>query len=230
MSRVHWRLFVTLVMGISLMYPVQGQLHAQDEDDLEVMGWSLVRNKDGVAVYNRELADSKVREIMARAEVDVESARIFAVITDFDNWVNFMPYVHESEIIDRSDQSESVYLRFRGPFIKDRSLVSEVTLEKKIGGIERYVMKWQLAEERTQELNIRGIIVPKSNTGYWELQPIGDGTKTYVTYYVHADPAGKVPKWMVNFAYKQIAPSVFKAVRRQAQLDQYDVNNTADID
>ena len=230
MSRVHWRLFVTLVMGISLMYPVQGQPRAQDEDDLEVMGWSLVRNKDGVAVYNRELAESEVRGIMARAEVDVESARIFAVITDFDNWVNFMPYVHESEIIDRSDQSEWVYLRFRGPFIKDRSFVSEVTLEKKIGGIERYIMKWQLAEERTQELNIRGIIVPKSNTGYWELQPIGDGTRTYVTYSVHADPAGKVPKWMVNFAYKRIAPSLFKAVRQQAQLDQYDVNKTADLD
>jgi hypothetical protein len=68
-------------MGISLMYPVQGQLHAQDEDDLEAMGWSLVRDREGVAVYNRQFADSKVRGVMARAEVDVESARIFAVIT-----------------------------------------------------------------------------------------------------------------------------------------------------
>ena len=55
------RPFVTLVMGISLMYPVQGQLHAQDEDDLEAMGWSLVRDREGVAVYNRQFADSKVR-------------------------------------------------------------------------------------------------------------------------------------------------------------------------
>ncbi len=230
MSRVHCRLFVTLVMGISLMCPVQGQLHAQDEDDLEEMGWSLVRNKDGVAVYNRKLAESKVRGIMARAEVDVESARVFAVITDFDNWFNFMPNVHESKIIDRSDQTEWLYLRLRGPFTKDRSFISEVTFEKNIGGVGRYIVKWQLAEERTQELNIKGIIVPKSNTGYWELRPIGDGTRTYVTYCLHADPAGKIPKWMINFANKRTVPSVFKAVRRQAQLDQYDVNNTADLD
>ncbi len=212
------------------MCPLQGQLHAQDEDDLEVMGWSLVRNKDGVAVYNRKLAESKVRGIMARAEVDAESATVFAVITDFDNWVNFMPNVHESEIIDRSDQIEWVYLRIRSPFIKDRSFVSEVTFEKKIDDVGHYIVKWQLAEERTQELNIRGIIVPKSNTGYWELRPIGDGTRTYVTYCLYADPAGKVPKWMINFANKRTVPSVFKAVRRQARLDQYDVNNTANSD
>jgi ribosome-associated toxin RatA of RatAB toxin-antitoxin module len=224
------RPFVTLVMGISLMYPVQGQLHAQDEDDLEAMGWSLVRDREGVAVYNRQFADSKVRGVMARAEVDVESARIFAVITDFDNWSDFMPYVYESEIIDRSDQIEWVYLRFRGPFIKDRSFVSKVTIEKNIGGEERYIMKWRLAEERTRELNISGVIVPRSNTGYWELQPIGDGTRTHVTYSVHADPAGKVPKWMINFANKRIVPSVFKAVRRQAQLDQYEISNTVDSD
>jgi len=230
MSKINSRLFVTLVMGVSLMCPGLGKLHAQDDDDLEEMGWSLVRNRDGVAVYNRKLAKSKVRGIMARAEVDVESARVFAVITDFDNWVNFMPYVHESEIIDRSDHIEWVYLRFRGPFIRDRSFVSEVTFEKKIGGIERYIMKWQLAEERTHELNIRGIVVPKSNTGYWELRPIGDGTKTCVTYSLHSDPAGKVPKWMINFANKRVVPSVFKAVRQQALLDQYDVNNAADSD
>jgi ribosome-associated toxin RatA of RatAB toxin-antitoxin module len=230
MSGVHCRLFVTLVMGISLVCPVQGQLHAQDEDDLEVMGWSLVRNRDGVAVYNRKLAESKVRGIMARAEVDVESARVFAVITDFDNWSNFMPNVHESKIIDRSDQIEWLYLRLRGPFTKDRSFISEVTFEKNIGGVGRYIVKWQLAEERTQELNIKGIIVPKSNTGYWELRPIGDGTRTYVTYCLHADPAGKIPKWMINFANKRTVPSVFEAVRRQAQLDQYDVNNSADLD
>ncbi len=194
------------------------------------MGWSLVRNKDGVAVYNRKIADSKVHEIMARAEVDAESESVFAVITDFDNWANFMPYVHESEIIDRSDQIEWVYQRIRAPFIKDRSFVSEVTFEKQIGGVGRYVVKWQLAEERTQELNIKGIIVPKSNTGYWELRPIGDGTRTYVTYYLHADPAGKIPKWMINSANKRTVPSIFKAVRRQVQLDQYNVNNTANSD
>ncbi len=230
MSKVHCRLFVTLVMGISLMCPVQGQLYAQDEDDLKVMGWSLVRNKDGIAVYNRKTADSKVHEIMARAEVDAESVTVFAVITDFDNWVNFMPNVHESEIIDRSDQIEWVYQRIRAPFIKDRSFVSEVTLDKNVGSVGRHIVKWQLAEERTQELNIKGIIVPASNTGYWELRPIGDGTRTYVTYCLHGDPAGKIPKWIINFANKRTVPSVFKAVRRQAQLDQYDINNTANVD
>lgn len=217
-----------LLLGISLACPVQGQLRAQDEDDLEQMGWSLVRNKDGIAVYNRKLAQSNVRGIMARTDIDLDSARIFAVITDFDNWADFMPNVHESEIIDRSDQIEWVYLRFRAPFIKDRAFVSEVSVEERINGIERYVMKWQLAEERTQELNVKNTIVPKSNTGYWELRPSGDGAGTSVTYCLHADPAGKIPKWMINFANQQVAPKVFKAVRRQAQLDRYDDENAAD--
>ena len=228
MSNVQFRWFGMLLLGISLACPVQGQLRAQDEDDLEQMGWSLVRNKDGIAVYNRKLAQSNVRGIMARTDIDLDSARIFAVITDFDNWADFMPNVHESEIIDRSDQIEWVYLRFRAPFIKDRAFVSEVSVEERINGIERYVMKWQLAEERTQELNVKNTIVPKSNTGYWELRPSGDGAGTSVTYCLHADPAGKIPKWMINFANQQVAPKVFKAVRRQAQLDRYDDENAAD--
>ena len=227
MSSVCCKWFAMLVLGTSLACPVQGQPRTQDEGELERLGWSLVRNNNGVAVYNRELAHSKVRGIMAQAEIDVESARIFAVITDFDNWANFMPNVHESKIIDRSDQVKWVYLRFRAPLIKDRSFVSEVTVEEKINGMERYTMRWQLAEERTQELDIKNIIVPKSNTGYWELRPTGDGARTSVTYCLHADPAGKIPRWMINFANQQVAPKVFKAVRRQAQLDQYDLNDTA---
>ncbi|MDH3431845.1 MAG: SRPBCC family protein [Gammaproteobacteria bacterium] len=228
MSSVHCKWFAMLVTGIGLACSAQGQLHTQDEDELKRIGWSLVRDKDGVVVYNRKLAESQVHGIMAQTEIDVEAARIFAVITDFDNWADFMPNVQESEIIDRSERVEWVYLRFRAPFIKDRSFVSEVTVEEKINGVERYFMKWQLADERTQKLNIKNIIVPKSNTGYWDLRPIGDGAKTSVTYCLHADPGGNVPNWMINFANAQIAPKVFRAVRQQAQLDQYGNNNTAD--
>lgn len=227
MSSVYCRWIAILVLGTGFACPVQGQMQTQDEDDLERLGWSLVRNRGGVAVYNRELAHSNVRGIMARAEIDVESARLFAVIMDFDNWANFMPNVHESKIIDRSDQVEWVYLRFRAPFIKDRSFVSEVTVEENINGTERFVMRWQLAEERTQKLNIKNIVVPRSNTGYWELKPTADGARTSVTYSLHADPAGKIPKWMINFANQQVVPKVFKAVRRQAQLDQYELNDSA---
>lgn len=230
MSSVYCRWFAMLVLGISLACPVQGQPRTQDEGDLEQLGWSLVRNKNGVAVYNRKLAHSKVRGIMAQAEIDVEPARIFAVITDFDNWANFMPNVRESKIVDRSDQVEWVYLRFRAPFTKDRSFVSEVTVEENVNGMERYIMRWQLAEERTQELNIKNNIVPRSNTGYWELRPTGDGARTSVTYCLHADPAGKIPRWMINFGNQQVAPKVFQAVRRQAQLNQYALNDTAGPD
>jgi hypothetical protein len=58
------------------------------------------------------------------------------------------------------------------------------------------------------------------------LQQLGDSKSTQVTYFVHTDPGGALPAWVINIANKESAPSVVKAVRARVAALSADANES----
>jgi ribosome-associated toxin RatA of RatAB toxin-antitoxin module len=188
------------------------------EDALAAHGWEFSGETDGVRTYNRNAPGSSVREVFGQSVVDQPPERVFAVISDYDRYADFMPYVKRSETVRRENGVSWVFqhLEFRFSPISDRRYTIKISDRASRPNDGFYCIEWTLDSEETAKRDAPGI-TPAFNDGFWILQPLEDGKKTDVRYFVHTDPGGWLFPWMVNTANRQAIPAVIQAVQQRAR-------------
>lgn len=187
------------------------------EDPILKAGWQVVSERDGLRLYNRAVPGANVPAALARVRIEVPPARLFAVITDYDRFAEFVPYVTRSQVVRREAglRRVSQHLRFPGP-VADRHYVIESRDSVTSSPPERWRVEWRLVPETAlPEPGEKGI-APAAFTGYWELTPIAGGAATNAIYSLHFDPGGALPAWLVTFAMNRYLPRVIDAVRARA--------------
>lgn len=176
--------------------------------------WRLVRDRDGIRIFHRMVPGSPIPEARADAIIDASPSRVYAAVSDYDNFPHFVPYVAGSRIVRQKDRLVWVYqrLRFPGP-IADRRFVIEAVhdIDRPKPGF--YTIRWRMAERETNGLVQESGISPAVFTGSWELRPLQGGSMTDATYVVHLDPGGVLPAWLVRIATDDLLPNVIRAVR-----------------
>ena len=128
----------------------------------------------------------------------VSIEKIFAVLTDYASYPEFMDGVTSVEVV--SKKAGKAVVKYDINLMKTFSYTLELT-EKAPSEI-----KWKFKE---------GDIF-KSNTGGWHLKDLGDGT-TEVTYIVEVDFKGLVPSMITNKLVSSNLPSMLKAVEKRAK-------------
>src|SRR3954466_13705043 len=84
-------------------------------------GWELANEtKDGVKVFTREKSGSAIREVQAMGLVDAAPARVFKVISDLDNYKDFMPYTRESKVLGKDGKNTLFYSYIAPPVVSNR--------------------------------------------------------------------------------------------------------------
>jgi START domain-containing protein len=186
----------------------------------EDAGWELVADDDGIKVYARSLANSPVREVRAITEISATPNRVFAMLLDSDRFVEFMPYIVEIRTVARDSSSIwYLYQRISPPLVSDRDYtLRHQSVEDPQHG--RYELRWEAANERGPKARDRVVRV-EICTGAYVVEGIDGGARSQLTYQLHTDPGGMLPKWLADQANIESVPALLRAVRRRTMDPNY---------
>ena len=179
-------------------------------------GWEEANRTDSLVIYTHD--DDKVgtRDIEAVTEVDAPPQVVFDIVTDFDHYAEFMPYIKESKTLQTlSPTNLLVYSRLSPPFVDDRDYCIAVKLTA--GSAENqgvYESEWTSKPAAAPEHH--GVVRVKINTGAWVLAPLDGGKRTRVTYHLSTNPGGSIPTWLANKSNTTAIPDLFDAIRKRA--------------
>jgi hypothetical protein len=178
--------------------------------------WKEARRDNELTVFFRDNDKLAAREILAVAEIDAPPKAIFDVVTDFENYPKFMPYVKEVRILARkSADAFFEYTLLATPIIAQRDSVNEIRLTRgtpENGGIFR--SEWVARPDMEPLRN--GVVRVRLNTGAWVIAPLGDGRRSRVTYSILTNPGGNIPRFMTDQSNTVFMPDLFKVVRTRA--------------
>jgi ribosome-associated toxin RatA of RatAB toxin-antitoxin module len=188
-----------------------------EEDPILKAGWHPVSERGSLRLYNRAVPGAAIPAALVRVRIEVPPARLFSVITDYDRFSEFVPYVVRSRVVHREDglRRVSQHMRFPGP-LADRHYVIESRDSYTSFPQEHWRVEWHLVPERDLPASGEAGITPTTFTGYWELVPVTGGAATDAIYSLHFNPGGALPAWLVTFAMNRYLPKVIDAVRTRA--------------
>jgi carbon monoxide dehydrogenase subunit G len=181
-------------------------------------GWRFSRRIGDVDIYLRPVEESTFPALRAHARIDAPLAAIYAVISDYDNFQDFIPSVLDSRILKRHKDTAWVYQRLGFPLmVADRHYVIKVTdtlNQAEAGYIE---VDWHLDREQSRSLRIDGAVLPNSFSGSWQLTALKNGQQTDATYSIHVEPGGMLPAWLYSDAGENYVLGVIEAVRMELE-------------
>lgn len=178
--------------------------------------WEAVGQDDGISIFARDRPGSDVHEMKAQGMIDAPPAAVWKALRDYDHYTQTMPYTEKAQIVAKQDDGKVLwfYSVINAPMVSRRDYVIKISddTDYKNGKGEMKV-SWTAASDKGPPPQ-DGIVRVTINDGYWDLQPVANGAKTYATYYLYTDPGGSVPKWIVNKANGTAVPNVFRAIKK----------------
>jgi len=181
-------------------------LSEEDRKELEA-GEFLLSMKDVEGTW--------VKMGQAVAIFPVPPERMWKVITAFDEYKTYIPYVAESSVDAARSRGNVTYLYEKlhfvvFPFIKDRYFTVKITEEENVDGKPgTYFLQWKL--DGSKETNVN------ENCGSWKLVPYGDqGSQTLLFYTILADPGGLSPWFWKNLSARTAGKKVLRAIGDRA--------------
>lgn len=179
-------------------------------------GWQCAHQAEEIRVYERKIPDSKIHEVAAISIIHAPMPTIARLISDYAGYPQFMPYVTRSDIESEANGQTWVFQQLAFPFpISNRFYTIRLGADASRSKEGIFRLSWQLADPNHAARKGTGEPV-LINHGFWKLEAIGEGRDTHVTYFVHTDPGGALPSWVVNLANQAAVPKVIDAVRRKA--------------
>ena len=205
---------------LALALAVAAQAALADEAQWEKKNWECSRPARGCymqrccelgfGVWAREKPGSDVREVKAIGEIDAPPERVYDVITDFEHYADFMPYVEDAKVVRRTDELCVSWAVMNAPLVSRRDWVVAVKLDPttKAGTSWTVSSEGPAPSDRAVRLRV--------NDGSWKLEPLDGGKRTRATYYLYTDPGGSIPTWIANKANSMALPDLFEAIRKRA--------------
>jgi hypothetical protein len=216
---------LAIVAGLAAAEPIAGNpdcdarsaAGAPTRDALLQKRWREVSDADQVYVYNRKPEHSPFYEVMVRGRIAAAPQTVFGVVTDFAHYSEFMPYTAMCRVERATASVFWVYQKLEFPLISNRHFVVKVVLHPCNGTAGFYGTVWHQDNEFSLPPDDTGAIQPRVNSGSWELWPAENGRETEAIYYLHLDPGGDLPAFLVNLVNRRALPEVIGAVRRRCR-------------
>jgi hypothetical protein len=211
-------LFVcTLVLSIGGFSP-----HASAQTD---SSWAdPYETDDGIAVYAREVPESRILELRAVCDADVPPGIVYRTAMQRETYRHTSKYVVEYRVI-RTDQSNVwyTYQRLAIPLFRDRdyTLRYEARQDSLHG---HYSLVWTIANDKGPPPD-ENVVRIEVSRGALEMVPLDEGTKTRLICTIYADPGGSIPGWLANIGNRSTLPDLLRAIRDKS-LAEHDSRRT----
>ncbi|NOZ87537.1 MAG: SRPBCC family protein [Deltaproteobacteria bacterium] len=137
-------------------------------------------------------------EVKDSIEVDVPVEKFFEVITDFENYPEFLPECKACSIED--DQGNTKIVN------QTLMVMKKINLKLKMELDPPKNLSWSL---------IKGDMM-KENSGYWKLEDL-DGKRTKATYGLEVKLKGLIPSGIVNSLIKSGFPAMLNNFKQRAE-------------
>lgn len=180
--------------------------------------WKLVKEEDGITVYTRAVDGSSVKQFRASAKISASLASVLAVMLDSDACSEWIYRCEEAKVLKRNKFSDSyVYRMIKLPWpAADRDIVMHklVTQDPESKTV---TIKNTSAPDffpRTKHVRI------EVSESLYLLEPGEDGT-VKLTWTQLSDPAGALPKVLVNSMIVTSPLSTLKSLRAMVKKDRY---------
>ena len=174
--------------------------------------WEQVHEANGVQVFTRQVPGSAVREMRAERIVDAPAARVWAVVNDLAGYTDFMPYVVEARRVGTDPACSFEYLRLDPPLAqaRDYTLCVGQQVDAEAG---TFVRHWRTANHAGPPPR-RDSVRLDICSGSWTVTELGSRS-THLSYWLHTDPGGALPAWLINQANRRGMPDLMAAVYRR---------------
>ncbi len=164
-------------------------------------------DKGTILVQLTVVPDSPVKRASAVALVEAPPEEIFAVLMDYDNYPEFMPYCRKVKLQKKKD--DELWVRFELDFpwpIGDRYYVLHLTNRREEESGSPVIINSWTYEPDSGNIN--------DTYGSWEIVGYGEN-RSFVRYTVFTDPAGHIPTWAKNMASEVAVPKVINGLRKR---------------
>ncbi len=189
--------------------------------------WEPLSDADGIKTYRKEIAGSPIVSFRGEGWVEAPMAKVASIIADTERKHEWMHKLVESKVVrPLTETSRIEYNHTSAPWpFQNRDFVF-----KAITKIDKNARRVTFLVESTPDdlmppsgSKVRGAL---KNTIY-QFTASEDGKRTYFEVEVNADPAGNIPKWIVNLFQKGWPRNTILGIRKQAAKE--DVRESAYI-
>lgn len=209
-----------VVVSLCLLLAVPGMLPASaiagKATETGDAPWQAVGHSLQGQVYHRVITGSSLPEAMIVTRFAVPPARVYALVTDYGHFAEFIPNVTESRVLLQTGGRQWVFqhLHFAGP-VSDRAYVIESTDAASRPQENYYRVDWTLSSRDFPGIEGNTGIRPRAFSGFWDLRPLQGGLVTEACYAVRSDPGGFVPDWLVVKMTDRYIQQVIAAVAQR---------------
>ena len=177
--------------------------------------WVTARVEDGITVQRLERADNPLPAFLATGTVPGDIYDVLAVLNDVSRRTLWVAACAASvELHKTSDADRVLYHRTAAPWpFADRDAVVQinVTLDK-----VRKKATIRFKPSRKIQHTVSDKYVRMRIDGYYDLEQVG-ASETRVKYFVDADPAGWIPKWLIRLASEESPLKTIQGLRRRVK-------------
>lgn len=187
--------------------------------------WEKIKTRKNVDVYSKEIPGSKIVAFRGISIIDAPISNVVSVIHDTSRIKEWMSDMAETVVLERKSKFEKIeYNRTSAPWpLWDREFVYSVSVSVKGKGKEVHIEMSPADHPNVpkREKTVRGTL----HSSKYILKSINDGKSTEILVEINADPAGSVPKWVVNL-FQSVWPSdTIAGIRKLATEPGYQVHS-----
>ncbi len=156
--------------------------------------WKKSLDKDEILIYTRKINASKFDEFRAETRMSGSINKFRQIITDIDNYHEWLPDCKSAEIVERPNPNEITYhMMIKAPFpISDRDVIQQLILSETRN---RLIVEITSRPDRIEK--VKNYVRMKIAYGRWTIQQATD-EEIDIEFQYAADPGGNVPAWLVN--------------------------------
>lgn len=182
-------------------------------------GWKLNTEKDGIKIYTRPVANSKISATKVECSFPVRQAQLVYVILDIDHCHEWLYHNKLCKLVKQvSPYDLYYYAEVNAPWpAQNRDYITHLMVSQnpktKIVTID--------ALSAPDMLPVKpGIVRVTHSVDKWTIYPY-ENNAIKVSFEIEVDPSGSVPAWMTNLFATQGPMETFQKLKLQVQKKDY---------
>ena len=200
-SRFHRALSLGFLISLYMCSACFAQVNAAGEAPFSNLDWEEVHSDKLVTIYTAPVEGFRVKAFRAVSVYDATLQQMVAVLTDLDHFPDWLDGTVEAKVLENKGKRQQLcyYVNnFPYPFKDREGIILQSITEMDNGEVSVSVEALRDANLINQKL-----VGVRHFHGGWIVREVAEQgssgrPKVELTYQIHFDPAGNVPRWVVN--------------------------------
>ncbi len=179
--------------------------------DVSSLNWEMLSDESGIRVFRADVPGSRVVAFRADAVIPQPATQVASAFIEAKQRLVWMPKVLEARVLREVAANERIeYTRIGTPFpLKDRDFVIQGRADYDAAK-DAMILSFKSVEvpEGPETKLVRGVI----HDSRYIVTRRGP-SETFIEMFLHIDPMGSPPKWLVNLVQKNYPRGFLETLR-----------------